>query len=69
MESEINPDKLINLTKISKKLSNNTDVHRIKKTKNKPKDNPASLNSEDIIEDSNKENEVSIKRKSYRQKV
>ena len=69
MESEINPDKLINLTKISKKLRNNTNDLRIKKTKNKPKDNPASLNSEDIIEDSNKENEVSIKRKSYRQKV
>ena len=69
LEAEIDPDKLINLTKISKKLRNNTDDHRIKKTKNKPKDNPATLNSEDIIEDSNKENEISIKRKSYRQKV
>ena len=69
LEAEIDPDKLINLTKITKKLRNNTDVHRIKKTKNKPKDDPATLNSEDIIEGSNKENEISIKRKSYRQKV
>ncbi len=67
--AEIDPDKLINLTKISKKLSNNTDVHRIKKTKNKPKDDPATLDSEDIIEGSSKENEISIKRKSYRQKL
>ena len=69
LESEINPDKLINLTKINKNLKNNANDYKIKKTKNKPKDNPATLNSEDIIEDSNKENEVSIKRKSYRQKV
>ena len=69
LEAEIDPDKLINLTKISKKLSNNTDVHRVKKTKNKPKDDPATLDAEDIIEGSSKENEISIKRKSYRQKV
>ena len=54
MESEINPDKLINLTKINKNLKNNADDYKIKKTKTKPKDNPATLNSEDIIEDSNK---------------
>ena len=69
LEAEIDPDKLINLTKISKKLRNNDDNLRIKKTKNKLKDNPATLDSEEIIKYSNKENEISIKRKSYRQKV
>ena len=69
LEAEIDPDKLINLTKISKKLRNNDDDLRIKKTKNKLKDNPATLDSEEIIKYSNKENEISIKRKSYRQKV
>ena len=67
--ADIDPDKLINLTKISKKLRNNTNDLRIKKTKNKPKDYPTTLDSEEIIKYSNKENEISIKRKSYRQKV
>ena len=41
----------------------------IKKTKDLPKDSSVTLNSEDNIKGSKEENEISTKRKSYRQKV
>ena len=51
-----------------KKL-NNSDIIVLSPGPGSPKDYPATLNSEDIIEGSSNENEISIKRKSYRQKV
>ena len=66
---DIDPDKLANLTKVNKKLQKNTSDHRIKKTKDLPKDSSVTLNSEDNIKGSKEENEISTKRKSYRQKV
>ena len=66
---DIDPDKLANLTKVSKKLKKNTSDHRIKKTNDLPKDGFVKLNSENNIKGSKEENEISTKRKSYRQKV
>ena len=40
LESEINPDKLINLTKINKKLKNNANDYRIKKFRNCTSEKP-----------------------------
>ena len=69
INTDIDPDKLANLTKVSKKLKKNTSDHRIKKTNDLPKDGFVTLNSENNIKGSKEENEISTKRKSYRQKV
>ncbi len=69
INTNIDPDKLANLTKVNKKLKKNTSDHRIKKTKDLPKDGSITLNSEDNIKGSKEENKISTKRKSYRQKV
>ena len=66
---DIDPDKLANLTKVNEKLQKNISGHRIKKTKNLQKNDSVTLNSKDNIKGSKEENEVSTKRKSYRQKV
>jgi len=69
INTDIDQEKLANLTKVNKKLKKNTSDHRIKKTKDLPKDDSKTLNSEDNIKGSKEENEISTKRKSYRQKV
>ncbi len=69
VEREIDPEKLSNLTKENKKLKKKTDDYRIKKTKHIPEDKSVTLNSKDNIQNSTIDNEISTKRKSYRQKV
>ena len=69
IEQEIEQDKLTNLTKENKKLKKNSNDYRVKKTKDISKDKSVTLKSKDKIENFKIDNEISTKRKSYRQKV